>query len=556
MNKRLTPIILSGIFAVAAMVSTCTVQRVAGPGTGSETTNGIAATIRYQDGTPVANASVKMRPSNYLSDTSALPVARSASIIDTITDSLGRFVIPNVDSGDYAIEVLDKNRSEGTVFRGSALKNQLTDWGVTFLNPVGVISGSVNIAQLPDSATVFVQVFGLDRVERINRETGNFAIGNIAEGNYSIRVLPSRATYLPQTVDNVVVSANRTTTVDTVNLTAISAWYNSGKVYLNTTPSGADVAIDIYRFPVLLRLTKDNFDFLTARPGGDDIRFIKSDNTAFPFQIERWDAVNGLAEIWISVDTVFGNNSTQYFTMLWGNPDAASAENSGAVFDTGMGFQGVWHMSDVDGVSCTDATDNHYDGTLYAMSAASSASGAIGGARRFDGATNYIVMSNTADSKLNFPQNGRYTVSAWVNTEVMDLDYHCIVTKSNQQYGLQLNNQNMWQFFEFENKQGWASTDAPASVNTWKYVVGVRSGAKQYIYVDGALADSVITLTSDPSIRYTSDNVCIGKRASETNRWWKGMIDEVRICSWSSSINWIKLCYMNQKPNDALVTFK
>jgi hypothetical protein len=66
----------------------------------------------------------------------------------------------------------------------------------------------------------------------------------------------------------------------------------------------------------------------------------------------------------------------------------------------------------------------------------------------------------------------------------------------------------------------------------------------------------VITLTSDPSIRYTSDNVCIGKRASETNRWWKGMIDEVRICSWSSSINWIKLCYMNQKPNDALVTFK
>jgi len=119
MNKRLTPIILSGIFAVAAMVSTCTVQRVAGPGTGSETTNGIAATIRYQDGTPVANASVKMRPSNYLSDTSALPVARSASIIDTITDSLGRFVIPNVDSGDYAIEVLDKNRSEGTVFRAA-----------------------------------------------------------------------------------------------------------------------------------------------------------------------------------------------------------------------------------------------------------------------------------------------------------------------------------------------------------------------------------------------------------------------------------------------------
>jgi hypothetical protein len=538
------------------MVSTCTVQRVAGPGTGSETTNGIAATIRYQDGTPVAHATVRFRPSNFLMDTSGLIVGHSSSIIDTSTDSLGRFDVPNVDSGDYVIEVLDKNKIQGAVFRGSAVKNQVSDWGVTFLNPVGVISGSVNVPQLPDSAAVYVQVYGLDRVERIDRKTGSFAIGSIAEGNYSIRVLPAAAAYLPQTVDNVVVTSNRTTNVDTVNLPAVSAWYNSGKVYLNTTPSGAGVAADIYRFPVLLRLTKDKFDFLTARSDGEDIRFIKADNTPLPYQIERWDAVNGFAEIWISVDTVYGNNNTQYFTMLWGNPDAASAENSGAVFDTGMGFQGVWHMSDIDGVSCLDATDNHYDGILYAMSPASSVAGAIGGAQHFDGATNYIIMSNTASSKLDFPQNGRYSVSAWVYTETMDLDYHCIVTKSNQQYGLQLNNQNTWQFFEFENKQGWASTDAPATVNTWKYVVGVRSGAKQYIYVDGALADSAITLTPDVSLRYISDNVCVGKRASETNRWWKGMIDEVRICSWSSSINWIKLCYMNQKPSDALVTFK
>ena len=556
MNKRLTPIILSGVLAIAAVLSTCSVQRVAGPGTGSETTNGIAATIRYQDGTPVAFASVKMRPSNFLRDTAALSSASSASIIDTTTDSLGRFVITNFDSGDFAIEVLDKNQSEGTVLRCSASKNQLTDWGITFLNPVGSITGSVNVSQLPQSAAVYVQVYGLDRVQRINKATGNFTIENISEGNYAVRFFPSASTFLPQTKENISVTSNRATTIDTVNLPAISAWFNSKKVCLNTTPSGADVAVDIFKFPVLVRLTNENFDFLSARSDGNDVRFIKADNTSLPYQIERWDAVNGFAEIWVGVDTVFGNNDTQNFTMLWGNSDAMSAENSGDVFDTAMGFQGVWHMNDTDAVSCIDATNNHYDGARYSMSTASLASGAIGGAQRFDGATNYIIMSNTANSKLDFPQNGRYTVSAWVYTEALDADYHSIISKSNQQYGLQLNKDNRWNFFEFENKLGWQSTEAPASAKTWKYVVGVRNGVKQYLFVDGALADSVITTTSDVSIRYTSDNVCIGKRASEMNRWWNGMIDEVRICSWSSSANWIKLCYMNQKPVDALVTFK
>jgi len=207
------------------------------------------------------------------------------------------------------------------------------------LNPVGVISGSVNVPQLPDSAAVYVQVYGLDRVERIDRKTGSFAIGSIAEGITPSAFCPPRPPILPQTVDNVVVTSNRTTNVDTVNLPAVSAWYNSGKVYLNTTPSGAGVAADIYRFPVLLRLTKDKFDFLTARSDGEDIRFIKADNTPLPYQIERWDAVNGFAEIWISVDTVYGNNNTQYFTMLW-ETQTRRAPKTAAGVRHGYGFSG------------------------------------------------------------------------------------------------------------------------------------------------------------------------------------------------------------------------
>jgi hypothetical protein len=557
MNRRLTLGILSGLLTIVAIISMCSTNRLAGPGTGSETTNGIVATVRYQNGSPASFSSIKIRPVNFLKDTMSLSVALRSSGIDTLTDSAGRFSISTfVGEGEYAVEIIDTAQNQGALIKINPGYDSLIDYGVIFLNPLGGISGAIDRSSISDSAAIYVQVYGLDKIKRVDAATGKFFIDKLAIGDYGLHIFSSVPTYIPQTVQNIAVVSAAPVFIDTVRFVSVVTWFNSKSVYLNTTSSGADVTTDIYRFPVLCRLTTDNFDFLTARTHGEDVRFVKSDNTPLSYQIERWDAAAGVAEIWVSVDTVFGNNATQHFTMLWGNSNAADASNGGAVFDTGMGFQGVWHMSDTDGVSCLDATNNHYDGVLYAMSKASSASGAIGGAQMFDGATNYIVMSNTADGKLNFPQGGRYSVSAWVYDESLDGGYHCIVSKSNQQYGLQVNNQNMWQFFEFENKQGWASTEASASSLAWKYVVGVRSGTKQYIYIDGVLADSSITLAADVSDRYTSDNVCVGKRPSETNRWWSGMIDEVRICSWAHGSGWIKLCYMNQKSTDALVSYK
>jgi hypothetical protein len=38
--------------------------------------------------------------------------------------------------------------------------------------------------------------------------------------------------------------------------------------------------------------------------------------------------------------------------------------------------------------------------------------------------------------------------------------------------------------------------------------------------------------------------------------FFKGMIDEIRISNVAYGPDWIKLCYMNQKAQDALVVFK
>jgi hypothetical protein len=176
-------------------------------------------------------------------------------------------------------------------------------------------------------------------------------------------------------------------------------------------------------------------------------------------------------------------------------------------------------------------------------------------AQRFDGASQYIVLSNTASSALNFAENGYYSISAWVYAEALDNDFHSIVSKGNQQYGLQLA-WNIWQFFEFHHRIGWESVESSATAKSWKYVTGVRAGKRQYLYVDGELVDSTISTTEGVANRNTGDNVFIGRRTLDTTRYWNGMIDEVRTCSWAHSINWIKLCYMNQKQEDELVEFR
>jgi hypothetical protein len=82
-----------------------------------------------------------------------------------------------------------------------------------------------------------------------------------------------------------------------------ATWNYSGTVTLNTTSAGANVATNVLRFPILLRLNPGNFLYFSqTSAGGADIRFAKTDGTHVPYEIERWvdnTGNNDTAEIWI-----------------------------------------------------------------------------------------------------------------------------------------------------------------------------------------------------------------------------------------------------------------
>jgi hypothetical protein len=190
------------------------------------------------------------------------------------------------------------------------------------------------------------------------------------------------------------------------------------------------------------------------------------------------------------------------------------------------------------------------------MGGASAVPGAIGLSQEFDGTSSFIQVPGTASSILNFPAQGIYSVSAWVYTDVLDSSNHIIVSKGDFQYNLEIEIGNTWGFSEFQvSPGGWDVTESPASTTTWTHLVGIRNGAKQYLYVNGICVDSTIQINPGSS-RFSGSDLIIGRESNSPARFFDGKIDEVRISRGMLSAGFIKLCYMNQKSEDALVVAK
>ncbi|MGB7566920.1 MAG: LamG domain-containing protein, partial [Chitinivibrionales bacterium] len=164
----------------------------------------------------------------------------------------------------------------------------------------------------------------------------------------------------------------------------------------------------------------------------------------------------------------------------------------------------------------------------------------------------------TSGSKLNFPQNGVYSLSAWVYVDTIDSLYQAVISKGDEQYNLEILTDD-WEFAEYENKTGWDMSQSPSPVapRQWVLVAGVRNQANQYLYVNGQCVDSAISLLGNGFSQNSGYDLMIGRTNGVTMPgfpyYFHGVLDEIRIQGRALSPAWIKLCYMNQKMPDALL---
>ena len=521
-------------------------------GSGSETVIGKAL---MPGGAPAAKAVVRVRRAGYLSSLGGAPYSDATHDMDAVTDDSGRFSVMILDTGTYCLEI-NSNAGNATLLRLMVDGiSKTADLGAATLAKT---AGAFGVSH--DAAGGEAQIFGLERLAAIDSLTGSYSFSDLPAGTFTFRIVPKIKSRPVVTISSVKLDAG-----DVQSLLPMSGWAFSKRLYFNTSVTGANVSATLSGFPVLVRLTGDKFDFTQAQNGGEDIRFSKPDNSPLSYEIERWDAAKSLAEIWVKVDTIFGNDSVHFITMYWGasGSSATSLSNGAAVFDTTKGFQGVWHLREAGQTGELDATGNHYDGAV-SDTAPAQVSGLIGMARQFNGVSNYIDLVGTATSKLNFSDTATYSISAWVRVDRFNNQSNVIVSKQLYQYSLQLRNDNYWEFHNYTNSMGFESTSSAATPGIWTYVVGVRSGKNQYLFVNGYLTDMLTADTVSGAVgtmpRITANDVFIGRLPAINNqgqvwRHFTGAIDEARISNVAYSVDWIKLCYMNQRSDDKLISF-
>jgi prepilin-type N-terminal cleavage/methylation domain-containing protein len=147
-------------------------------------------------------------------------------------------------------------------------------------------------------------------------------------------------------------------------------------------------------------------------------------------------------------------------------------------------------------------------------------------------------------TESNFDFNDSFTLAAWLNIAEEAVGYTKGAIAKNTgagNSGFMLGEYSgSWSFFvngvNIIGSSNW-------SLNTWHYVVGVynKTEGKIYLYADG-MSISAPALATNVN---NNDDLTIGKwiRDADSRRYWKGLIDDVRIYSAAMSTSQIKEQY-------------
>ncbi len=548
--------ILCCVTVLLTMLS-CGTTSVAGGS--SSTDNGkVFGNILDENGDIASNTVVKLYRSDYD------PYRDSAIILIDTTNEQGEYAFSKLSSGIYTVEAVDMRYRTRALVQSIAVDSLNVNATVAVLSKTGTIT--IMIPDETGDTNGYVYIPGTSYFSKVLNRIA--VIDSVPAGIIEELLYKNNVAMVN---DHIVATGVTVMPGADIVVTDYFGWSYSKELILNTSTTGAGIQESVTNFPVLIRLSENNFNFSQARNNGSDIRFKKSSDIPLNYEIERWDAEAKKAELWVMLDTLKGNDSEQCITMLWGNADVPDDDSVNNVFDTSNGFQGVWHMCGKSDGAVTDATPNQYNGIPSGTSLPGCVEGVIGTARSFDGLTSYVVMQNSASGKLDMPQSGDYTFSLWVNADSIDSLWHVIASKGHEQYYLKYkcfgNQKATWEFVEFQDQKGWdISEDSIPSApgpGQWVYLTGVRNGSKQLLYINGNCVDSTISTQSGNYKRVTNDDFFVGRSARQVlipgDEGWcyfKGKIDEIRLVNRVLSPEWIRLAYMNQKTDDVLVQFR
>jgi hypothetical protein len=207
------------------------------------------------------------------------------------------------------------------------------------------------------------------------------------------------------------------------------------------------------------------------------------------------------------------------------------------------GLIGWWKLDENGGETAADSSTSGNNGRLLGGPQWKPSGGKIGGTLQFDGVDDYVDCGN--DAKLNI--NHEITIAAWVKTnDTGNSQFNPYVTKGDRTYGLKQHEGNNLEFVIYSDTWYVAHLPVDRSFNgTWHHLVGTFDGNQLKLYVDGAL--KVTTDCPGSRIADSAANLNIARNSDESDRFYEGAIDDVRIYNYALSEGVVEALYNEGK---------
>ncbi|MDR7054033.1 biopolymer transport protein ExbB [Pseudomonas koreensis] len=290
-------------------------------------------------------------------------------------------------------------------------------------------------------------------------------------------------------------------------------WHYRKQIAVDTTPQGAAINQALGRTALLVRLHTGNFTFDGVKEDGSDLRFVAADDkTVLNHQIESFDALMGMALIWVDVPNVEGGQR-QDIWMYYGNQKAPATGNGQLTFDPN--YTALYHF---DGATGTPAKDTTAYGNTAQSATGTAIDGVVGRALQFSGQPLLLPASPS----LQHNAGSAFTFSAWLRLDQASGEQLILARREGTQSLLVGVSQGL-PFVEIDGQRA-AATQALTPAQ-WQHVALTAEGSKVTLYINGresaALAQAMPAFNSVMAI-----GADLQQRAFQP---FAGAIDELRL---------------------------
>ncbi|AMQ84506.1 DUF2341 domain-containing protein [Pseudomonas glycinae] len=250
-------------------------------------------------------------------------------------------------------------------------------------------------------------------------------------------------------------------------------WHYRKQIAVDTTPQGAAINQALGRTALLVRLHTGNFTFDGVKEDGSDLRFVAADDkTVLNHQIESFDALMGMALIWVDVPNVEGGQR-QDIWMYYGNQKAPATGNGQLTFDPN--YTALYHF---DGATGTPAKDTTAYGNTAQSATGASIDGVVGRALQFSGQPLLLPASPS----LQHNAGSAFTFSAWLRLDQANGEQLILARREGSNSLLVGVNQGV-PFVDIDGQRAVATQ--PLNPGQWQHVALTAEGAKVTLYING-----------------------------------------------------------------------